>query len=677
MDNDHNVDYFIPLIWQGNGTWPSPGYSTRGSMYGVGGIPHSQWNGFQEIVGGAGTTMYNYYINMYNQLVDDVSPLEMQVGLGFDTNGDLLVQANVQVTENITTTNNKIVYIIKWHQTNDYFCTVVQYNYENFSLTSIGETGSYSHSFPMNNAWNIEDLYAVAIVQTYSGNHAILQAGQTQLTGLVAGIGSNVQSGPPSLAVNFTSLSYPITGIESWEWDVDGDGVYDYTEENPYHLYDTPGSYDVTLRIGMEGEYNEVTVPGFITVTEDAVAEGIVSGIWHSDIGPYLATGDLLVNPGNILVIEPGTTIFMENGAEFLVKGQLIADARGGDMIIFRSESDWTGLHIMDTSEENIIAWCEITGATESAIYVDNSDCDVIDNLIHHNQGSALGAGIELLDVADLVVSGNFITNNTSSGLTGGISMTNGYPFIHNNIIVNNTANTAGAFSIKQNSNPVLTNNTIAGNVGVNGAFLLFNSHPTLVNCIVQTEGNIFAIIASSATVTYSCLSGGYDGEGNIDADPMFVTPSEGYGSEFDGMTADWRLMAGSLCIDAGDPNVVYNDLDGSRCDMGAFGWNGFPDYGLTDNDNNNISPIVSELKAYPNPFNPLTNISFSLSEPSEITLDVFNIKGQLIENLAHSRFEAGDHQISWNADNFASGIYFIRLNNGSGINFSKVILMK
>ena len=61
-----------------------------------------------------------------------------------------------------------------------------------------GETGTFSHSFPMDDAWEIEDLYAVALVQTYSGNHEILQAGQAQLTGLVAAIGSNVQTGPPS-----------------------------------------------------------------------------------------------------------------------------------------------------------------------------------------------------------------------------------------------------------------------------------------------------------------------------------------------------------------------------------------------------------------------------------------------------------------------------------------------
>ncbi|MCF7920074.1 MAG: T9SS type A sorting domain-containing protein [Candidatus Cloacimonetes bacterium] len=677
MENDASAEFYIPLIWQGDGSWPSPGYSTRGSLYGVGGIPHAQWNGFQQIVGGGGTTMYSSYINMYNQLVDDISPLELQVGLGFSSTGDLQVQANVEVTEDITTTNNKIVYIIKWHQSDGYFCTVVGYAFEDFSLTSVGETGTYSYDFPMNASWDIEDLTAVAMVQTYSGNHAILQAGQAQLTGLVAGIASNLQTGPPSLAVQFSSVSYPLTGIESWEWDVDGDGEYDYMEENPYHVYSEPGIYDVTLRIGMEGEYNEVTLEGYITVTEETIAEGFVSGTWHADLGIYTAIGDLQVKSGDLLVIEPGTTVMLENGAEFLVKGQLIADAREGEMIIMGSESDWTGLHFEDTMTENIVAWCDISGATESAIYVENSDCDILENVIHHNSGSQLGAAIELLDVMDIEIAGNLISNNTSTGLTGGISMTNGFPSVHNNIVVNNTANTAGAFSIKQGSAPVLVNNTIFGNIGVNGAFLLFNSQPSLVNCIVQSEGSIFAAIASTPTVTYSCLSGGYTGEGNIDADPLFLMPTEGYGAEYDGLRADWTLGEGSLCIDAGNPAAGYNDLDGSQNDMGAFGWTGFPEFVFTDNDEDELIPVNSNLRAYPNPFNPQTSIVYALTESADISLEVYNIKGEQIETLVNGWQSAGDHQVVWNAEKFASGVYFIRLTSGAGNSFSKVILMK
>jgi PKD repeat protein len=601
----------------------------------------------------------------------------MQVGLGFNPEGDLLVQANVEVTEDISTTNNKIVYIVKWYQNEDYFCTVVGYDYEAFDLTSIGETGSYSHSFPMNAAWEIEDLHAVAMVQTYSGNKQILQAGQAQLTGLVAGLGSNLTSGPPSLGVHFQSLSYPITGIETWEWDIDGDGVYDYTDENPYHLYDTPGTYDVSLRIGMEGEYDEVTIPEYITVTEDAVVEGTVSGIWHAELGPYLATGDLLLKSGNTLVIEPGTQVMLENEAEFVIKGHFTADAREGEMIVFNSESSWQGLHFVDNMADNIVAWCDISGAADAAVYLENSSCGIYDNVIHDNTATDLGAAIELLDVMDITISGNLIANNTSTGLTCGISMINSYPNISNNIIVNNSANTAGAFSIKQNSAPVITNCTIAHNTGVNGAFLLFNSQPTIINSIIQSDGNVFAVIASTPTVLYTCLSGGYTGEGNIDEDPMFMVPSAGSGSGFDGMTADWQLADGSPCIDAGDPNPVYNDLDGTQNDMGAYGWNGFPEYNFTDSQPHQITPHVSSLKAYPNPFNPQTSISFDLADETQIILDVYNVKGEKLETIATGSRSAGTHNITWQANENASGVYFFRLQTDNQEIFTRAILLK
>ena len=65
-ENHTNV---IPLIWEGDGH-TSPGYSQRGGMYGVGGIPHAEFNGTINSIGG-GTNMYPYYLDIYDQLIDD------------------------------------------------------------------------------------------------------------------------------------------------------------------------------------------------------------------------------------------------------------------------------------------------------------------------------------------------------------------------------------------------------------------------------------------------------------------------------------------------------------------------------------------------------------------------------------------------------------------------------
>lgn len=69
--------------------------------------------------------------------------------------------------------------------------------------------------------------------------------------------------------------------------------------------------------------------------------------------------------------------------------------------------------------------------------------------------------------------------------------------------------------------------------------------------------------------------------------------------------------------------------------------------------------PGAFELGSYPNPFNPAAIIHFKLSEISEVSIEIFNTAGELIATLADKQFAAGEHKITWNAEKFASGIYF------------------
>jgi len=84
----------------------------------------------------------------------------------------------------------------------------------------------------------------------------------------------------------------------------------------------------------------------------------------------------------------------------------------------------------------------------------------------------------------------------------------------------------------------------------------------------------------------------------------------------------------------------------------------------------------------HPNPFNPETIINFSLAEESQVSLEIYNIRGQKIKTLVNDNKEPGLYNIIWHGDDdngspAASGIYFYKL---STINFSgvkKMILMK
>jgi hypothetical protein len=80
-----------------------------------------------------------------------------------------------------------------------------------------------------------------------------------------------------------------------------------------------------------------------------------------------------------------------------------------------------------------------------------------------------------------------------------------------------------------------------------------------------------------------------------------------------------------------------------------------------------------------PNPFNPITEISFSLPSASEVHLDIYNLMGQRVTRLVNGILEAGSHTYLWDAGDAASGIYFYRLQAGAGAFTAtrKMILLK
>ena len=91
---------------------------------------------------------------------------------------------------------------------------------------------------------------------------------------------------------------------------------------------------------------------------------------------------------------------------------------------------------------------------------------------------------------------------------------------------------------------------------------------------------------------------------------------------------------------------------------------------------------IPSTFECYPNPFNPDLTISFSLSKPAAVSVDVFNIRGEKVRTVASARFSTGDHKVEWNGMNqsdqpVASGIYLIRLKSDQANTTRKVLLLK
>ncbi|MBC8214135.1 MAG: T9SS type A sorting domain-containing protein [Candidatus Marinimicrobia bacterium] len=90
--------------------------------------------------------------------------------------------------------------------------------------------------------------------------------------------------------------------------------------------------------------------------------------------------------------------------------------------------------------------------------------------------------------------------------------------------------------------------------------------------------------------------------------------------------------------------------------------------------------PLEFQLyKSYPNPFNPVTTMSYQLPAHSSVLLAIYNVNGQLIEELVSSGSmqEAGFHQVIWDASNYSSGIYFVKLTTDNNSIFNKITLLK
>lgn len=90
-----------------------------------------------------------------------------------------------------------------------------------------------------------------------------------------------------------------------------------------------------------------------------------------------------------------------------------------------------------------------------------------------------------------------------------------------------------------------------------------------------------------------------------------------------------------------------------------------------------NPSGEVTLLGNEPNPFNPVTRIGFSLPTAADVRLDVYNILGQKVITLADGSFPAGVHEVTWDAEEKASGVYFYRLQVGDFVASKKMILLK
>ncbi|MCF7793886.1 MAG: hypothetical protein K9N09_09085 [Candidatus Cloacimonetes bacterium] len=374
-------------------------------------------------------------------------------------------------------------------------------------------------------------------------------------------------------------------------------------------------------------------------------------------------------------------------------------------------------------SLENCAVTDNETGGSGGNFWLDDVICDISNSVINEGHAFSYGGGF-LIENSDLTFNDiEMISNHASFG--GAIYATDSEIFIQNALMRHNGGEN-GTFVKGINSEMTcinciiadhecyqygiilgstrLINSVLYGNSAQEPNGDLFAGVHTIVNSIIWS--NTEPYFSDMTEVHYSCVENGWNGTGNIILDPLFMNPFE----------YDFHLQDNSPCIGAGINEIEINgityfapdfDLEGndrpdpvgSMPDMGAYeNPLGEPQVEIS---NNQLPTTNLQLTNYPNPFNPNTTISFSVTQTSPFaTIEIFNLKGQKVktftfpsgssatrEGKSHPEPVEGygtspSYSVVWNGDDdsgkpVSSGIYFARMKNGNKNFTRKMLLMK
>ena len=138
---------------------------------------------------------------------------------------------------------------------------------------------------------------------------------------------------------------------------------------------------------------------------------------------------------------------------------------------------------------------------------------------------------------------------------------------------------------------------------------------------------------------------------------------------------AYWAEKAGTMTKTASLRHNYYQTLEENYPHSAAFSfWNDLK----SDSD---ATPAILQnyelLSCYPNPFNAGTMLHYELPEAANVEISIYNLQGKRLGALLRGRQNPGVHKLYWNTGNYASGIYFIRLETSYSHHTVKAMLMK
>ena len=463
-------------------------------------------------------------------------------------------------------------------------------------------------------------------------------------------------------------------------------------------------------------------VSGIITSTIGVpidIAPGDTITHWTKAGSPYHVKGTVTIPAYNTLSIEPGVDVLFDADVQFVVQGSLYARGTKADSIRFLkgTAGSWRGIRISG-GWTSTLEYVRISGGYArgsepdcrgGGLYVSGVGTwvDIHHSAIVGNRAAQDGGGIanEAGEMGGVYMTHCRVSDNSAEGewgVGGGIS-SSGWMQMYYCVISGNTTSGTGSGGAVFNvgSGPLfgcvmygcVIYGNAAGNAGGainnagNGSLTLYectissNTAPhasainnsasasaELLNTIVWANTPAEQIVSNSGTVTatYSDIQGGFEGTGNISADPLFVDAANG----------DYSLRPDSPCIDTGSPSTPL-DPDGTRTDISAIAYS--HPVGVVEQQG---LPSFSLMQNAPNPFNPSTTIRFTLPEAGHVTLAVYDINGRLVRTLVGQAFLPGHHEVVWDGKDamgraVASGVYVYRLTAPQGVVTKRMTLLR
>ena len=495
---------------------------------------------------------------------------------------------------------------------------------------------------------------------TYNGSNIILyidgiEAGSTEASGQITNEFVPLKIG--SLVFDNTNfdLDGQVDEVSLWNIALTQQQVQDYMEADLTDATGLVGYWNFNSGSGetandASGNENHGSIYGATWSTNVPFQQTYSGPVWHVATTGSDSTGDGSAdNP--FATIQTGIDSASDGDTVLVATGTYVENINFNGKNIVVMSTDGANNTIIDGNDNNNSVVTFINGETNSAHLKGFTLINGTGNWIGDFNAEEDGGGIFCYS-SNPTLSYLLIYDNYAALYGGGVFLWDSSPIFSNVVISNNEA--AGGIS----NDP---------NVG-SGIYSGGNSNPVITNTIIWGNLPESDAIDGIATVSYSNIQGGWEGEGNIDGAPLFCNPDSG----------DYTLAENSPCIDAGDPSSPL-DSDGTIADMGAFGVGCSAILAIEEE----FIPMEFALhQNYPNPFNPLTTLRYDLSEQSLVNIIIYDMLGREVKTLVNTTQDAGFKSVSWNATNdygkpVSAGVYLYQIQAGEFVQTNKMVLLK